>query len=67
MNANSQARVHLRKCAIRLAKEVEDYAFAEFSVDLVLVHLEDLLKGRRVDGVLCTGDRHNALDAVLSR
>jgi hypothetical protein len=62
----SQTRVHLGECAVCLAEEVEDDALAELAVDLVLVHLQDLLKGRRVDGVLRTGDRHDALGPVLA-
>lgn len=61
----SQVLVHLLEGAVGLAEEVKDDALAELAVDLVLVHLEDLLKGRRVDAVLCARDRHDALGTVL--
>jgi hypothetical protein len=64
--AHLQTRLHLDECAVRLAEEVENDAFAEFAFGLVLVHLEDLLKGGRVDAVFRTRDRHDAL-AVLSQ
>jgi hypothetical protein len=63
---HSQTRVHLVECAVRLAEEVEHDALAELTVDLVLVHLENLLKRRRVDGVVGAGDRHDAVDGALS-
>ena len=61
---NAQIGVHLGKGALGLSEEVIDDALAELAVDLVLVHLEDLLEGRGVDGVFCAGNRHDALAAV---
>lgn len=61
---NAQVGVHLDKGALSLGEEVVDDAFGELALGLVLVHLEDLLKGRGVDGVLSAGNRHDALAAV---
>jgi len=46
-----QVLVHLLECAVGLLEEIVDYAFAEFTLILVVVHLEDLLKGGAVDVV----------------
>jgi hypothetical protein len=43
--------VHLVKCAVGLLEEVKDNAPAEFSLILVIVHLEDLLEGCDIDVV----------------
>jgi hypothetical protein len=60
---HSQLLVHLLEGLICLAKEVVDNALAELALDLVLVHLENLLKGGWVDLVLGTRDGHDV--AVL--
>ena len=43
--------IHLVKCAVGLLEEVEDNAPAEFSLILIVVHLEDLLEGCDIDVV----------------
>ena len=60
---HSQLLVHLLEGLVGLAKEVVDDAFAELALVLVLVHLENLLKGGWVDLVLGARDRHDV--AVL--
>ena len=56
---HSQLLVHLLEGLVCLAEEIVDDAFAKLALFLVLVHLEDLLKGGRVDLVLGTGNRHD--------
>ncbi len=59
MGAHSQLLVHLLEGLVCLAEEVIDDAFAELALDLVLVHLENLLKGGWVDLVFGTRNRHD--------
>lgn len=66
MWGDSQVRVHLVECAVRLCEEVKHNAPAELALALVLVHLQDLLKRRWVDLVFRTGNRHDVA-VVLSQ
>jgi hypothetical protein len=66
LRGHPQTRVHLDKSAVRLAEEIKHDALAELALHLVLVHFENLLKRRRVDGVFRSGNRHDATVAVLS-
>ena len=57
---DAQVCIHLDEGALGLGEEVVDDALGELALSLVLVHLEDLLEGRLVDGIFCAGNRHDA-------
>jgi hypothetical protein len=61
-----QVCVHLDKGRLRLREEVVHETFAKLALVLVVVHFEDLLKGRAVDAVLGAGNGHDVEVAVLS-
>ena len=61
-----QIGVHLLECAVRLLEEVEYNASAEFAFLLIVVHLEDLLKGRPIDAVSEFGESGRALFALFT-
>lgn len=62
---NAQVIVHLVERAVGLLEEVEDDALAELSLLLVIVHLEDLLKGCDIDSVAKIGESAGTLLALL--
>lgn len=51
MGNHAHVLIHLVECAVGLLEEIEDDAPAEFSLILIVVHLEDLLKGCDIDVV----------------
>ena len=57
---DAQVCIHLDEGTLGLGEEVVDDALGELALSLVLVHLEDLLEGRLVDGIFCAGNRHDA-------
>lgn len=59
-----QIRFHLVEGAFSLLEKVEDNALAELALVLIVVHLENLLKGGRVDGVAGVRQAGGALLAL---
>lgn len=51
LEADIHAAVHLLKGALGLCEEVVDDALTEVSLIFIVVHLENLFKGGRVDNV----------------
>ena len=48
---DSQRRIHLVESCLRLLEEAVNYALAEFSLVLIVVHLQNLFKSQRVNRV----------------
>jgi len=53
--------LHLDKGLLGLLKEAKDNGLAEFALLLVVVHLQDLLKGQGIDTVAEIRQGHRAL------
>ncbi len=46
-----QVDVHLVECGLCLVEEVVHNTFTEFTLRLIVIHLEDLLEGGEIDGI----------------
>lgn len=55
---HSQLAVHFLEGRVGLGEEVVDDALAELALVLIVVHLENLLKGGGVDGIFGTSNGH---------